>query len=184
MTPNEDRKMVLPLLPLASTLLPLVADMAPSVVRFLVGDKAAETAEKVAETTRSVTQAANKVASVIESVTETDVSTPEGVQKARKKLEENPELKSKLQVELARLDIELERIALEREQAYLADVQDARSKAIERRRAGGDDTRANLMLALAFIAVIAIVALAIWDPTYVVKPNDAPSAWISMFSNN
>jgi hypothetical protein len=156
--------MALPLIPLATTLLPLVADMAPSVVRFLVGDKAAESAEKVAETTRNVTQAATKVATVIQSVTDTDVSTPAGVAEARKKLEENPELKSKLQVELAQLDLELERIELQREQAYLADIQDARAKAIQRREAGGGDTRANVLLALAFFAVIAIVALVILVP--------------------
>ena len=157
--------MVLPLIPLASTLIPLVADLAPSVVRFLVGDKAAETTEKVAETTKNVTEAANKVADVIESVTQTDVSTPEGIETVRKKIAEDPELRSKLEIELSRIDLELERIELEREQAYIADTQNARAMAIKRRDAGGSDTRANIMLISAFVAVIAIVALLILVPS-------------------
>jgi hypothetical protein len=156
--------MVLPLIPLASTLIPLVADVAPSVVRFLVGDKAAEATGRVAEATKSVTEAADKVADVIESVTQTDVTTPEGIAKVRKQLEENPELKARLEVELSRVNVELERIELEREKAYLADVQNARSMALERRKAGGDDRRANIMLVSAFVAVIALVALLILIP--------------------
>lgn len=157
--------MVLPLIPLASALIPLVADLAPSVVRFLVGDKAAETTEKVAETTKNVAEAATMVAEVVESVTQTDVSTQEGVAKVRKQIEEDPALRDKLKIELSRVDVELERIELEREKAYIEDRQDARSKAIERRKAGGDDIRANVMLILAFVAVIAIVALLILVPS-------------------
>ncbi len=149
--------MPLPLIPLASALIPLVADLAPSVVRFLVGDKAAKTTEKVAE-------AANIIAGTIKTVTETDIRTPEDVAKVRKQLEEDPAVRNKLQLELSRVDLELERIELEREQAYLKDTQDARTKAIERRKAGGDDTRANVMLISAFVAVIVIVALLILVP--------------------
>lgn len=156
--------MPLPLIPLASTLIPLVADLAPSVVRFLVGDKAARTTEKVAEATKQVTEAANSIADTIKTVTETDVRTPEGVARVRRQLAEDPALRRRLQVELSRVDLELERIALEREQAYLKDTQDARAKAIERRKAGGDDTRANVMLISAFVAVTGIVALLVLAP--------------------
>jgi hypothetical protein len=126
-------------------------------VRFLVGDKAAKTTEKVSE-------AANIVADTIKTVTKSDVKTPEDVAKIQKQLAEDPELRNKLQVELSRVDLELERIELEREQAYLEDTQDARIKAIERRKAGGGDTRANVMLISAFVAVIGIVALLILAP--------------------
>lgn len=153
--------MAIPLIPIASALLPLVADIAPPLVRFLVGDRGADTSEKVAETAENVTAAANKVADVVKSVTNTDVTTPEGVASVREQLQADPVLKERLSMELARVDVELERMELKREQARLADVQDARAKAIARREVGGDDLRGNLMLVAAFFAIIAIVALLI-----------------------
>lgn len=49
------------------------------------------------------------------------------------------------------------------EQAYLADRQDARRMAVERLKNGGSDTRPNVMLIVAGVALVSIiVVLAMW----------------------
>lgn len=146
--------MVLPLLPLATALLPLVADLAPPVVRFLVGEKAGAEAEKVAG-------AASRVAEVVRRVTDAPVATPEDVAALRERLAADAALRERLRIALAEANIELERLALERERAYLADTRSARETAVARLKAGGGDARANVMLISAFVAVVAIVALLI-----------------------
>lgn len=167
-----------PLIALAVNLIPLVADVAPSVVRFLVGDKAADSTQKV-------TKAASLVAKTVKQVTGFDVTTEKGVEEVRKQLQENPNLQKELKIELLRVDLELERIELDRDKAYLADTQDARAISIERLKAGSSDMRANLMLTLAFVAVIAIIVLLITMDT---SGNEAVMGFVlgigGMFARN
>lgn len=142
------------LITLAANVIPLVADIVPSLVRFLVGGKAADTTEKVSN-------AAKLVVSAVKKVTGKDVSTKEDVVEVKQLLQDNPELRNQLYIELSRVDLELERIELERDKAYLADRQDARNTSISRLQNDGSENRANVMLIAAFVAVVAIVALLI-----------------------
>ncbi|WED21490.1 hypothetical protein L3Q72_12775 [Vibrio sp. JC009] len=146
-----------PLLALAASLIPLVADVAPPLVRFLVGDKVADTTKKVSDTAELVAKTIEKITGA--KITGENVNTEQEIEKLRQKLREKPELKNQLYIELSRIDLELERIELERDKAFLADIQNARSTAIERLKVGGSDKRANVMLISAFVAVVAIVAL-------------------------
>lgn len=137
---------------LATTLIPLVADVLPPLVRFLVGNKAADAVQQT-------TDAANAIATAASNVLNMPVQSPEDVAQARAKLNADPVLMAQLRNELVRLDAELARVELERDKAYLQDVQDARASQAVR-----GDTRANIMLLSAFAAVIAIVALLVISP--------------------
>lgn len=148
--------MVLPLLPLASALIPLVADAAPSIVRFLVADKEDNTPNRVEE-------AVGTVAKVVEAVTNQPINTPDDVAAAREILAQNPEKLAALQIELAKTNLEFERLDVEREKAILNDKQNARATSIARLQAGGSDWR-GVMLVMAFVSIIAIVTLLVLKP--------------------
>ncbi len=134
-------------LALASSLIPLVADVLPPMVRFLVGDPAADSVKRT-------TDAATKIAKEVSRVVGQPVETPAQVEEARAILAADPALLVQLRSELARVDAELARIELERDKAYLADVQHARESQEQR-----GEKRGNLMLIAAFVSIIAIVAL-------------------------
>lgn len=126
---------------IAAAVLPIVADYAPAIARFLFGERAEATATQVAKTVKQITGE--------------DVSTSEGVQQARELLRQDPALVVRMQTELANLDAELEK-------AYLEDVQDARERDIELKRMGYRDARANILLISAYIAVLAICVFLVW----------------------
>lgn len=141
---------------LASALIPLVADVLPPAVRFLVGDNKADSVKRV-------TDAADMISSQVTKVTGQPINTPEDVERARIIIAENPEIEANLRIELARIDAELARVELDRDRAYLADVQHAREAALKR-----GDLRGTWMLVAAFVAIVLIVALLVWGP----KPLD------------
>jgi len=133
---------------IAAAILPLVADYAPAITRFLFGERAEE--------------ATTKVVSTVQKITGKDVRTPEGVKEARELLQKDPELVLRMQTELAGLDAELEK-------AYLKDVQDARARNVELKRLGFHDTRGNILLISAYVAVIAICVFLVFGSIY--SPN-------------
>ncbi|CAA7621209.1 hypothetical protein [Magnetospirillum sp. UT-4] len=127
--------MALPLIPLA---LRLAAEFAPGLVRSLAGDKAADVAGQVikaAETATGVTFA-----------------DPADGDRAMAILRERPELLTQFKRDMATLEVELEK-------AYLADRQDARSRDVELAKVGRKNVRADAMVIVAFVAVVAIAAL-------------------------
>jgi hypothetical protein len=126
---------------IAAAILPLVADYAPAITRFLFGERAEE--------------ATTKVVNTVQKITGKDVRTPEGVKEARELLQKDPELVLRMQTELASLDAELEK-------AYLKDVQDAWERDLELKRLGHHDIRGNILLISAYVAVIAICVFLIW----------------------
>ncbi|WP_138472915.1 hypothetical protein [Poseidonocella sp. HB161398] len=144
--------MVLPLA-LATSLIPLVADVLPPMVRFLVGDRQADAVKHTA-------QAAESIANEVSRVIGMPVQTPSQVEEARALLAADPELMVKLRSTLAQLDAELARVELERDRAFLEDVQDARRSQETR-----GEKRGNIMLISAFVAIVLIVALVTLVPT-------------------
>lgn len=150
--------------PLVAAALPIVAEFAPRLIEHFAGEKAGRVAEAAAD--------------VVGAVTGQDVRTESGLQSARKALRADPALAAKLEIELAQL-------AAQTEQARLQDVQDARARDIALRQAGDGSIRANIMLALAFAAIIAIAALLVLRPGEV---NDAISGFLigigGMFARN
>ncbi|WP_108262758.1 hypothetical protein [Mangrovicoccus ximenensis] len=139
-------------LALATSLIPLVADVLPPMVRFLVGDKQADAVKHTAEAAESIATEVSKVVGL-------PVQTPAQVEEARAVLTANPELMVELRTSLAQLDAELARIELERDRAFLADIQDARRSQETR-----GEKRGNIMLVSAFVAIVAIVALVTLKP--------------------
>ncbi len=128
---------------IAAAVLPIVADYAPAIARFLFGKQAQETADKVVKTVKQITGK--------------DVTTSAGAREARELLQQDPALVVRMQTELANLDAELEK-------AYLEDVQNARERDIELKKLGFRDTRANILLISAYVAIITICMLLIWKP--------------------
>lgn len=107
---------------------------APRVVRHLTGsDAAADVAERVVDVAQAITGTA----------------TPDAAAAA---LQADPQAVLRFQEAMAGIDADLER-------AYLADRQNARERDVEFLRAGRTNTRANVMLVAAFMAVIAIAAV-------------------------
>jgi hypothetical protein len=110
-----------------------LAQYAPQVIRWITGsDKAEDAAEKV--------------------VAMAEVVTGEHGQQAVEKLNGSPELQVQFREAVMANELEMDR-------AYLADRAGARTRDIELRRAGQRNSRADIMVALAFIAVIVIASL-------------------------
>jgi len=128
----------MPLPLLATMVMPLVTEFAPTLIRKFAGDTAGTVAEAVAQTAQKVTGQ--------------DVSTPEGLQAAQEALRKDPALSLKFKESMAEVEVRIE-------EAYLADRQDARARDVALRKSGDGNIRANVMLALAFLAVVIIAAL-------------------------
>ena len=154
----------MPLPLLASMVLPLVTEFAPTLIRRFAGDTAGTVAQAVADTAKQVTGQ--------------DVSTPEGMKAAQEVLRKDPDLSLKFKESMAEVEVQLE-------EAYLADRQDARARDVALRTAGDGNVRANVMLALAFVAVLAIALLLVFKPD---AANDAVSGFLigigGMFARN
>lgn len=120
--------MVLPLLPV----LALAAEFAPSVVRWIGGDKAGDVADRVASTAQAITGTASPDA-------------------AAAALRADPALAMQFRTRMAELDAELER-------AYLADRENARARDIAIVQAGRRNVRADLMVAGAALILVACLA--------------------------
>ena len=125
--------MVLPLLGIATA---LAAEFAPTLIRKLAGDDAATVAEEVIGVATAVT----------------GVGDPQG---ALEHLRANPDSVLQFKQRAAELEVQLET-------AYLADRQDARARDIAIRKNGGENHRANIMLAMAFICLCGIIYV-IWQ---------------------
>lgn len=123
--------MVLPVMPLIGIAASLAAEFAPGLVRKLAGDKAWEVAEKIVGTAKAITGTAD----------------PEAALAA---LREDAKAQAEFKRRMAELEIELEK-------AYLADRQNARLRDVELRKAGYRNTRADMMLLMAFLCLVAIV---------------------------
>lgn len=111
----------------------LAATFAPSVVRWIAGDQAGEVADKVVKVAQQVT----------------GTSTADAAQKA---LSEHPELVIQFQMQMAGVNADLEK-------AYLTDRQSARARDVELHKAGYRNTRADVMLILAFLSLVTILFL-------------------------
>lgn len=117
--------------------LPLITSLAPALAKVVTGsDRAGE-----------VTAA---VSSVVERVAGITPDTPEKVERVQAMIQADPALFMKMRTELQAIEqAELE--------AYLTDRKDARARDVELRRLGETgNTRANVMLAMAFGAIIVI----------------------------
>ena len=123
--------MVLPLIGLAAS---LAAEFAPSLVRKLAGNDAADVAAEVIGIAQDITGQGD----------------PE---KAIEVLRADPEAVLAFKQRAAELEIEIER-------AYLADRQDARDRDVAIKKAGYHNYRADVMLALAFVCLIVIIVAA------------------------
>lgn len=117
---------MVPLLPIALGL----AQFAPSVMRFFgAGDDSVAVAEKVVGVAQTITGA----------------PTPEA---ALQVMRENAQMQQQFNLAMLEMDGELEK-------AYLSDRQDARKRDIEFLKAGRTNTRANAMVAMDAIGLIA-----------------------------
>jgi hypothetical protein len=126
-------------MPLPAFLLPLVSSVAPALVRLATGS------DRAADVAREVSDAVGEVVGI-------RPETPELARDALEAIQADPALYARLRSRLA----EIEQEELE---CLLADRQDARSRDLRvRELAGGVNTRANVMLLLAFLAIIAIAA--------------------------
>ncbi len=117
--------------------LPLLTSLAPVLARAVTGsDRAGE-----------VTSA---VSSVVERVAGIKPDTPEKVERVQAMIQADPKLFMEMRTQLQAIEqAELE--------AYLGDRKDARARDVELRRLGeAGNTRANVMLAMAFGAIIVI----------------------------
>ena len=125
-------------------LIPLIASLAPSLVKLATGSDRAEAITK-------------KVAEVAAEVTGETTIDPGWEAKAQAALEADPELQAQLRIRLQ----EIEQTELE---ALLADKQNARARDVRIRELGGENRRADIMVALAFGSITAICALLIIYP--------------------
>jgi hypothetical protein len=123
-------------MPIPAAAWPLL-QLAPHVARWLAGDKAGDIAEK-----------AVSVGGIL-----TGKTTPAEIAEA---LKNNQELLLKFQESMAQVNLEMARLDAEIEKTFLADVQNARQRDIEFIKSGQTNTRANIMLAMAFGTVVAI----------------------------
>lgn len=116
-----------PIIPIALAL----AEFAPTLLRYFgVGAESASVAEKVADIARTVTGAA----------------TPEDALAA---IKASSEAQERFRTAVMQNDTDLQRM-------YLDDRKDARGRDIEFIRAGRQNVRADVMVAIAFVAVIVI----------------------------
>lgn len=123
-------------LPLIMGALSLVTEFAPSLIRHFAGEKAGEVAETVT--------------TAVKQLTGHDIGTSDGLQAAQKAFKDEPQLLLQFQQSMAQTELELEK-------AYLADRKDARARDTAMTKAGYHNYRADIMLALAFGALIFIV---------------------------
>lgn len=126
--------MALPLLPIVMGL----AQFAPSVMRFFgAGQASTAVAEQLVGVAQTITGA----------------TSPED---ALQRIQGNAEAQAKFRRLVLELDADLER-------AYLADLQDARKRDIELRKAGQKNHRADLMVLLDVVGLVAcLVVLALF----------------------
>ncbi|MDF2232606.1 hypothetical protein P2H44_08585 [Albimonas sp. CAU 1670] len=116
--------------------LPLLTSLAPVLAKLVSGSDRAEAV------TKTVSAAVERVAGIAP-------DTPEKVEKVRALIDQNPEMFVKLRTELQAIEqAELE--------AYLADRKDARARDLELHRLGDGNLRANIMLGMAFGAIVVI----------------------------
>lgn len=111
----------------------LAAEFAPGLVRWLGGDKAGDVADDIAGIAESVTGTGDLDA-------------------ARELMRANPELAMQFREAAAKREVELERM-------YLADRADARARDVALAQVGRLNARADIMVALAFAAVVIIAVL-------------------------
>lgn len=122
--------------PLVMAALPLLAEFAPGLVRWMAGDDAGDVADKVVGIAKQVTGTADADA-------------------AAAALRADPALALAFKQRAADIELELER-------ATLADRQDARARDVAMRQAGQRNRRADAMLLMAFAALCLIIYLA-WE---------------------
>lgn len=129
-------------------LIPLIASLAPGLVRWIAGDTAGTVATQVAQ----VVQAA------------TGTSTPEAAIAAAGNLP--PDERAKLAVQLAQIQAQAEQAARQAEldelKAHLTDVADARARDIAIRQAGGRNVRADVMVGLTIVGILGALAFLRW----------------------
>jgi hypothetical protein len=122
-----------------------LAQFAPSILKWITGsDKAADAAGKVVDIAETITGRKG----------------PEAVQA----LQADPSLVLQFRAAVLASEADLDK-------AYLADVQDARSRDVQIRQvAGGKNPRADIMLALTYLGIVGLVCLMVF------KEIDANSA--------
>ena len=125
--------MVFPLALLAPIAIKLAAEYAPDFIRHIGCEKAGDVAESVVGIARTIT----------------GIDDPE---KAAAAVHADPALALQFKRHLASLEADLEK-------AYLADRQNARSRDVEMRKAGYRNTRADLMLGMAFTSFVALCVI-------------------------
>lgn len=111
-----------------------LAQFAPSIVKWMTGSDKAEAA-------------ATAVVDVAKQVTGCDTG-----EAALTKLQGSPELQAQYRTRMAEMDADLDK-------AFLADRQDARKRDVAFVEHGTHNYRADVMVALAFLAVVAIATL-------------------------
>jgi hypothetical protein len=127
---------------LPALLAPILAAAAPRLIRLATGSTRAEAV------TGAVADAVAEVAGV-------RPDTPDAAEAARRRLAEDPALTARLAERLRGIE--------EREfEAALADLADARARDVAIRRLGGGAGRADVMLGMAFLAIVAIAATLVW----------------------
>lgn len=131
--------MVLPLIGIAAS---LAAEFAPGIIKHLAGDKAGEVAEQVV----GIAQKA------------TGQGSPDAALEA---LRADPQAVLAFKSEMATLEIEAEK-------AYLADRQNARQRDTDLKKMGYRNTRADIMIFMAFVCVC-FISYMIFDAS-TIKP--------------
>jgi hypothetical protein len=121
--------MVLPaLIPLA---LGIASEFAPSLIRRLAGDDAGDVAAQVVGAVKAATG-------------------KDDASEALEMVRADPALAANLRTRLAEIELETEK-------AYLADRQNARARDVAMVRAGRHNWRADIMLAMAFGSLVAVI---------------------------
>jgi K+-sensing histidine kinase KdpD len=118
--------------PLVMGAIALATEFGPNLVRYLTGSDDAE-------------DVARKVAAAAKTITGTD-----DLGAAAAAMKANPEMALKFRQQADTIELETVR-------AYLADRQDARKRDVSLRQAGYNNYRADLMLLMAFVSLVAII---------------------------
>lgn len=119
--------------PLTLTAIKLAASFAPSIIGYFKGDNAADVASKVIAVAQTVT----------------GTVTPDAAVAA---LNEDPALAREFQLKVMQQEAVFE-------QMYLADVQSARARDIELAKVGHKNRRADIMLALTYLGIVALISV-------------------------
>lgn len=129
-------------------LLPLVASLAPGLIRWIAGDTAGAVATQVVQ----VVQAA------------TGADTPEAAIAAARDLP--PDQRAQLAVQLATIQAQAETAARQAEldelKAHLGDVADARARDVALRQGGQRNVRADVMVALTIVGILGALSFLRW----------------------